>query len=534
MASIARFRSTSELHALDDVGVHVRGVGAVAALALGLRPVHGEVRVAQERFGVLGAGGDADACADVDLAPLDRDRFNEGLEDAARGHGRVGVVLDLLDQYGELVTAQARDRVGGPQAPLQTGCDGLEQLVARPVPERVIDGLEVVEVDEENADRTANARSAADGEREAVEEERAVRHAGERVVECLVRDVVECPCVVDRQARVLGQREERLLIARRVGAIAIFGGGHDAADDGRALKHRGSHAGVKALGAPQVGNLAVERVGGLVDDDEASFLHGPYAEARIARAAPCGQELGAEADRRDDGRAIARVRVSHSHHAGAVADQLARGADDLVEDVVKGLLGDDRALDRREALEHHLAIAKRLEEAGVLGRLALGFRSHPALVVDEAERPAAERDDAAQPADQVPLGAGELRLGADDDKDAPIAPRLGVQRIGGLFAQANRAPAPGGGSAYVRDVDRVGLGPAARITSFRSTRAAASATRTSTARSTSRIVAERSSSNELTSIRKSASWRVDQPSESGSCVASVISGEPDRRFARME
>ena len=97
---------------LDDVRVHVRGVGAVAALALGLGPVHGEVGVAQERLGVLGAGGDPDARADVDLAPLDRDRIGERLEDAARGRGRVGGVVDLLDQDGELVAAEARDRVG--------------------------------------------------------------------------------------------------------------------------------------------------------------------------------------------------------------------------------------------------------------------------------------------------------------------------------------------------------------------------------------------------------------------------------------
>ena len=84
------------------------------------------------------------------------------------------------------------------------------------MPERVVDRLEVVEVDEEDADRVAASRGAADGEREAVEEERAVRHAGERVVEGLVRDVVERAGVVEREARVLGEREKRLLIARGV------------------------------------------------------------------------------------------------------------------------------------------------------------------------------------------------------------------------------------------------------------------------------------------------------------------------------
>ena len=142
-----------ELHALDDVGVHVRGVRAVAALALGLCPVHGEIGVAKERLGVLGPGCDPDARADVDLAALDRDRVGERLEHAACCRGRVGRVVDLLDQDGELVAAEARDRVGRAQARLEPRGDRLEELVACPVAERVVDGLEVVDVDEEDADR---------------------------------------------------------------------------------------------------------------------------------------------------------------------------------------------------------------------------------------------------------------------------------------------------------------------------------------------------------------------------------------------
>ena len=210
-----------ELDPLDDVGVHVRGVGAVAALALGLGPVHREVGVAKERLGVLGAGGDPDARAHVDLAPLDRDRIGERLEDAARGRRRVGRVVDLLDQDGELVAAEARDRVGRAQAGLEAGRDRLEELVAGPVAERVVDRLEVVDVDEEDADRVAASRGAADCEREAVEEEGAVGHAGERVVEGLVRDVVERPGVVEGEARVLGEGEKRLLVARGVGAVWV-------------------------------------------------------------------------------------------------------------------------------------------------------------------------------------------------------------------------------------------------------------------------------------------------------------------------
>ena len=67
-------------------------------------------------------------------------------------------------------------------APLQPLGDDLEQLVAVVVPERVVDLLEAVEVDEQHRDRALRAH-ALDRALDALVEERAVRQAGERVVE---------------------------------------------------------------------------------------------------------------------------------------------------------------------------------------------------------------------------------------------------------------------------------------------------------------------------------------------------------------
>ena len=240
--------------------------------------------------------------------------------------------------------------------------DCLKELVARPVPERVVDRLEVVDVEEEDADRVPASRGAADCEREAVEEEGAVGHAGERVVEGLVRDVVERPGVVEGKARVLGEGEKRLLVARGVGAVWIVGCGHDAADDRRALEDGGRHAGMES----RRGARGPESDGRADPCALSTTTRRPSCIARAPRPGSCdaaarAEELGAQANRRDNGRPLASVRVAHAHHPRAVADELAGGSDDLVEDLVERLLGDDRALDRREALEHHLTIAKRLE-----------------------------------------------------------------------------------------------------------------------------------------------------------------------------
>ena len=63
----------------------------------------------------------------------------------------VVVVLDVLEQDAELVAAEPGRRVAVAQAAAQPGRHLPEQRVAGGVPEAVVDGLEVVEVDEQDA-----------------------------------------------------------------------------------------------------------------------------------------------------------------------------------------------------------------------------------------------------------------------------------------------------------------------------------------------------------------------------------------------
>ena len=157
-----------------------------APLAVVLGRIHGEVGVAQQLV-----GGDAGARRDRDSdARAHRRRLivqQEGLaQQVEHAPGRpphlVGAA-DVLEQDRELVPAQPRGRVAGPQAAAQPPGDARQQLVAGGVPQGVVDRLEVVEVEEQDRDREGGAQLARQRVFDAVAEQRAVGQLGQRIVE---------------------------------------------------------------------------------------------------------------------------------------------------------------------------------------------------------------------------------------------------------------------------------------------------------------------------------------------------------------
>src|SRR5262249_19209112 len=105
---------------------------------------------------------------------------------------------------GELVAAQASGGVAGPDRLLDPPADLLEHLVAEVVAPPVVDPLEVVEVDVEQAGRLTFLVSELDRVAESFVEESSVRQARERVVEGL-----------------LPQLQLRLALARDVEQVAL-------------------------------------------------------------------------------------------------------------------------------------------------------------------------------------------------------------------------------------------------------------------------------------------------------------------------
>ena len=173
-----------------DPRVHLAFEEAVGAAARRLRLVEREVGVFQQAVGRLqpvDALGDADAHADRDPVLADLEWHPADLDQAFGQHPRVGALrVDAVDD-GELVAAEPHDRVS-PIGFFQKA-DGrfAEQRVADRVPQRVVDGLEAVEVQAENGDRAA-VRSVFQAVLELFAEQDAVRQAGQRVVARHVRE----------------------------------------------------------------------------------------------------------------------------------------------------------------------------------------------------------------------------------------------------------------------------------------------------------------------------------------------------------
>ena len=122
---------------------------------------------------------DADARADRAILPLNRDRLGERLQDVARHFRGDRRLADVLQQHDELVAAEPRDDVAGPDAAAQARGGGPQHRVAGLVTERVVDDLEAIEIDEQNGEPAAVAARRFARQAEQLREARAVRQAGQ-------------------------------------------------------------------------------------------------------------------------------------------------------------------------------------------------------------------------------------------------------------------------------------------------------------------------------------------------------------------
>jgi hypothetical protein len=172
-----------QLAALQRLGLHLRREERVSA-ALALGRVHRQVGLAHEvleRRGVVGRDRDARRRGQLDGLALELEAAPERVERPLRGVRRTVRRIDRLQQDRELVPAQADDEVALAHRLLQAPGRLAQQLVTGRVAERVVDELEVVEVDEQQADGAAGAPAPGQRGRGPVGELRTVRQAGQRV-----------------------------------------------------------------------------------------------------------------------------------------------------------------------------------------------------------------------------------------------------------------------------------------------------------------------------------------------------------------
>ena len=105
---------------------------------------------------------DAEAGADDQVIVVELERTSERVEDPLGGLHRHLRIVDVLEQDRELVAAEPGGGVGRADAYRDALSDLEQNPVADGVTEAVVDGLEVVEIDEQNGHsqhrRAASAR----------------------------------------------------------------------------------------------------------------------------------------------------------------------------------------------------------------------------------------------------------------------------------------------------------------------------------------------------------------------------------------
>ena len=106
----------------------------------------------------------------------------DGRGDAIGQLNRLIGIVDVLAQHDELVAAEPGDRVARSQDALDPVRHLHQQGIALVVAVLVVDRFEAVEVAEQHRQRPARALAAGQCELQPVEQRRAVRHPGERVV----------------------------------------------------------------------------------------------------------------------------------------------------------------------------------------------------------------------------------------------------------------------------------------------------------------------------------------------------------------
>ena len=192
-----------DLHACQQVDVHLALVEAQRGAAMLLDPVHGVVGVLDQ----LGHGGtvlrvhrDADAAGDDEVHVLALKRCRQHVQNAL-AHELTGAHVGLVQDHDELVAAQARHGVVGAQALLDPVRHLHQHHVAKAVAQRVVDVLEAVQVDEHHGKGAVVALGNCNRLFHPLVQHDAVGQAGERVA---VGQVVDATLVGQGLGQVVG------------------------------------------------------------------------------------------------------------------------------------------------------------------------------------------------------------------------------------------------------------------------------------------------------------------------------------------
>ena len=179
-------------------GLQSRGKKAngVAARRLGL--IHGNIRLLQSFVGGFAAipdDGDADASAAATLTAVEQVRLVDGRQNLLAdgfglGRGFLWSPAQIFEQHQKLISAQASGGVGFAGAGDNALGDFVEQKVACLMAEGVVQGLEMIQIDEQQRLRAAASGAGSQGLAQPVQQQAAVGQTGQRVIEGEIADLV--------------------------------------------------------------------------------------------------------------------------------------------------------------------------------------------------------------------------------------------------------------------------------------------------------------------------------------------------------
>ena len=106
----------------------------------------------------------------VHLIAVDPAGSGDGFADLGRQRFDIGYSVDVFLQHGEFVAAEAGDHVGLAHAALEPSAIDLQQLVADRMAQRVVDVLEVIEIEIMHGELIVAALGAGEFELAAVRE----------------------------------------------------------------------------------------------------------------------------------------------------------------------------------------------------------------------------------------------------------------------------------------------------------------------------------------------------------------------------
>ena len=187
-----------ELHPALDRVLHHRLEHDITVLPVPLRAVHRDVRVTQQipgREPVPHRDPDArrhghGGCV---ISVSERERLLERFQQPLGDELRAGRERQLFGDHDELIAPETPERVGGAHDTVQSRGYRPQQLVPGVVTERVVDGLEVVQVDEQRRDRRLAAARAHQHLLGAVQDQGPVRQPRKRVVGRHERELLLAP-----------------------------------------------------------------------------------------------------------------------------------------------------------------------------------------------------------------------------------------------------------------------------------------------------------------------------------------------------